>query len=1851
MKRDLKHKLADVCGISILALGIGLSVAKPAIELTQAVVPQSTVFAKKKGSTDGGSKKTDKKTDNKKGGSSSGDGGDGSSGGSGGSSGQGDSYSFYHLASSAATYFDASQNPDIKSIKFRDAVTMSQPQYFGNAGGFIGYEDSQYDKQNWIGSVTSALSSSAQGHSYNTYPNQVEDIGDTSKNGVKTDKGTTNVKGATNDLYYYALFGHALANMGLDSTAPQEGITSIFRWLFGIIMMIFYAAAISVPLIFAGVGKFLQIFNPFQFFAPKFIGKSPAAYHFADPFTRASKQAGGLVNSIPGVGKVWEGLSHFLGDIYTNCQEAGLMVTIPACLIIAITMLVLGRASRGRGVSMLKKVLIRAVIIMMGVPIFADFYTSAVNQLSLGKDTNIAANTVLGSTFEDFEDWAANTRLALPVGTSISVTNLREQPEGQVVQPTDSNSKTTTDVRTLSRKINSIAGTGLLTDNTDNSDPSNNVWEDAKKSKSMSKSEKEMRQHQLTAGFLMLAKYISGAKFTAAQYETQYKSHLDASPAQATRTNQRGSKPVKGSKPSADNSARARILKGIKYLAADPGVFYKDKVAYFTPNQQPKDAKNGWVNFLWNAGTTGNGKNANSVGTNVNPGTQVIQAGSGSYDKDQQVGNAKAGTIMFKGNGKTHHLKDDNYNYGLSSLSLYNYLTTEFSDSTITVYSPNKISSMFVMKEHHSVNLVGSGINQVCYYLNALVLFIAITIIGWGYALATLTGVLSSELRSLMHMPVMLLGGLNAAAKFFATVMVMIIQIFTTIFLYEIAIQFLEVINIGSAPLFKTAANNIGRGGRGSGVIMFAAQNPLTNVMGTLIYLIIATLITLGMAIVALKSRGKFVRAMSEWIGDLIDKLLMTGTYNPQISNSYMTQNGGASQEIQNSMDTGDNLSQGFNDGMSTGDNNNTEGVSNNNANSDNNSTEVNNGGGSGSSPSEAKNAIGDDGGESGGAKGFGNQGIPAEAANGDSEGTPTAETKGNASSGQANGSENQASGPINESEINSDGNSQSNDQTSAQNANSDQTGAQDSVNNDTSSANNASKTMVNNQGSPSTHATSENANNNDESVNHSLENNATEQMAGKDNENTEPRSNQGAAINHDGTGSGSNSDNASGEAPEQSAINADSQNNEINQTNGDIANGESNSSESQLADGTSPALSDASQVGQDAIKGADTVGQSAVNAEHNMGENINPDNSVNNDNNADSQSNEINQTNGDIANGESNNSESQSAEGTNPAIIGAAKVGQEALKGADTVRQSAVNAEHNMGENINPDNSINSDNNVDNSQDNDSASSMVRNDQLNEQSAENSNNPYNKSDAHDLNNQQIHQNAQNVNSQNAGTRNLNAQNSQNKAGQHMNVNGGSTNMHNMSNETSQNSNSNNAPKSVNSLANNNSNSPKMANSSVNSTSSAPKNVNSSANNNTNGPKLANSSVNSVHNGPKNANSSANNHANSSANNQANSPKMANSSVNSMHNAPKTVNSQNSSSKVNSVNSSRTVNNNGTRANGLSGNHQSAAKTANGMHNSQNNLNASRANAVNGARGAQSSLNGARANGINNVKGAQNSLNGTRANGINNARGAQNSLNETRANGINNVKGTQSSLNGTRANGINNTRGTQNSQMNTGARNLNQSAIKMPNGQMAKGQVASLPKQTAQNGQIRPMSAQTVKNAQVNAEKAQGVRQGMNKPYQYTPNRTFAKGLAQKAIGAGKIIATPATLARTGSISATMASVQNGHKLINQGNSNIASARNMRQTAHASRESINNVIQQAQSKSSAVSGNTNNGRPMQNATIKNSQTAQEAAKTADAAEQAGQTAQAAQDNAIHAPEKTAPLDLDDVSDNARNKLF
>ena len=85
---------------------------------------------------------------------------------------------------------------------------------------------------------------------------------------------------------------------------------------------------------------------------------------------------------------------------------------------------------------------------------------------------------------------------------------------------------------------------------------------------------------QAGVGFSMLGRYMGGVRYTAPDYETQYKSNLDSS----------------GGK----DSQRAKKLRGIKYLT-DPEKFSKDKKAYFSTQNDPGDVKkNGEVSFVHN---------------------------------------------------------------------------------------------------------------------------------------------------------------------------------------------------------------------------------------------------------------------------------------------------------------------------------------------------------------------------------------------------------------------------------------------------------------------------------------------------------------------------------------------------------------------------------------------------------------------------------------------------------------------------------------------------------------------------------------------------------------------------------------------------------------------------------------------------------------------------------------------------------------------------------------------------------------------------------------------------------------------------------------------------------------------------------------------------------------------------------------------------------------------------------------------------------------------------------------------------------------------------------------------------
>ena len=754
----------------VLMLVLGVTLSLPAVTIANSLLHVNTVvYAEKEKDKD----KSKEQSNNEQNGGNNNNGS-----GNGNESGNNDDYSFYHLASSAATYYNGTQNPDL-GVKFEEGAGKSKVN-MNDAGGMLGYADPQYDKNNWIGSVVAGLSNSATRFTYNNFRT-----------------------GELQGLYHYAMYGRALTAMGLDSTAQQGAFNDIMRFLAGGLLMIVYTFAVSVPFIFKAVGMLLTYLNPFQFFiAP---GNDAISGHYANWFNQASQSGNPLQQNIAS-------MAQSIVGIYQAAQQIGLFFTVPLLLIITIAMwLLLNNVNKGTG---LKRVIMRTLVIVMGVPLLADLYTSTLDDFTKTASQDPAANVILASTFTDFQGWASNNRLAMPKGDKIVIT-----PNGQGGEVQDSS----TSVRKLSRDINRISNNGLLVKG-QVTDTDNDIW---------NKTNADQNGSQAGVGFSMLGRYMGGVRYTAPDYETQYKSKLKS-----------------GDK----NSERAKKLRGIKYLT-DPEKFSKDKKAYFSTQNDPGDVKkNGEVSFVHNG-------LPNSL--------TVSQKGNSAADISNN-------TMTFTGNGNS---ADKNTN-GLSSLALYNYLTSTFDSSGVTVYSSNKATSSFVMEQHHAVNLVGTGFLSFGYYINALVLFAAIALIGWGYAIGLLSSLLVNEFAMFLHMPIAMTGILSSASKMITAVFIIILQIFVTMFLYSLATDFLMMLNLGTSSALSNT-NIFGTNGGSMILTPIIGAKLASQSLGTVIYLIISTLLTAFFAFIALKARGAFIKTMGQVIGQNMDKLLMTGNYDP----------------------------------------------------------------------------------------------------------------------------------------------------------------------------------------------------------------------------------------------------------------------------------------------------------------------------------------------------------------------------------------------------------------------------------------------------------------------------------------------------------------------------------------------------------------------------------------------------------------------------------------------------------------------------------------------------------------------------------------------------------------------------------------------------------------------------------------------------------------------------------------------------------------------------------------------------------------------------------------------------------
>ena len=700
--------------------------------------------------------------------------------------GKTEKYDFYTLSSNVTAYFSDAVKPGTKTGLSADEGWTTIAQNPSEGGDFLGYGDDN------ISSFTGWLVSKTTGAS-NT-------VGYDSLRAISSDSdgNKTSLQGALG----YAQYGSLLNAMGLDSTSTGIGL-HLENMIFGFVMMLLYLLAGGIDTIFSAVVWILDLLNPFRMF---FQAVSVSSASLADGMTDGQ--------GVP----VWmQSLSTWVSDWYQVLVNMSWTVLMPLFLVTFVTSAFLWK--KGQALSGLKKVLVRVVFLAFGLPLIGSLYTAT---LSTMKDASagagMGATRVVVSTFVDFENWAKNSRLAVPQGATLAWDGLTQAPTGYSVNK----------LRQTTAAINGLAQHEAFKDVSSLGVSSlGSITIEAAKADESQDSGVNYKTYGATMG--MLLRYATAQRYEASDFETAVKGTLG----QAAASN------------------------------SDNGTLVKSCATTWFGVQTDGSTK---------AGESGDNQKCDKLKASDNP-VLTVAPGSGLkadlgetgsvYTFTTPGGSDSPGARVVKGGERV--------NANLSALSMYNYLNTSFDKNALTVYSSSNTVSQATREYHASVNLVGSsGVNWL-YWLNASTTLFCFVVLGLGYALGMLTGAVRNTLRIITAVPFATLGSLAAIAKVLIYTFTMITEIIGTMFIYRLVQEFIVSVPSIFEGGLEHMYNSLGGFGdylRNSGYV-------------TLFTAIVSTVVLFLLTVKMMHFRGAFVKGLNEAVTKIVDKFLDVNVLPP----------------------------------------------------------------------------------------------------------------------------------------------------------------------------------------------------------------------------------------------------------------------------------------------------------------------------------------------------------------------------------------------------------------------------------------------------------------------------------------------------------------------------------------------------------------------------------------------------------------------------------------------------------------------------------------------------------------------------------------------------------------------------------------------------------------------------------------------------------------------------------------------------------------------------------------------------------------------------------------------------------
>lgn len=734
-------------------------------------------------------------------------------------------YSYYRMSQAGAEFF-------IETMSSRDFTVFetigykSKDNRIANVGGLLGYVDPD----------SSTLSGSAGIVSKNVtvYNSEfLEGLYQSYGNGAPSYVGTS-------VLIEYQAFGQLLNDLGIDEitfggAAEDGGTRLIISWAYRLL----YLASIMLNVFFNLVFTLLGYANPFRLFEG--VADSMPTDASINTVVEGNAIGGDVITSVNDGIKV---VKEFISSFYDALHGMSLFVILPISLAITLFMLLVWKQGKGI-VGTLKNYLIRLTFVVIGLPLLFACYSTVIDLMgTFTVAENSVSTKVVMSTFCNFEEWAKANLSTTFLYTDSAIGSLTDNRDSGMVDASSAEK-----IRALCANIN-----GNVYKSTENNNAAFKVENTIAQYHTTllnpnNTSDSAAKSETIRNVMGLLEQYGNGSLFTSGDYAMYRESGSDPYNVGFYNVNQHRD----------DHIALSTI--SIHKAGFDPdkivqfheqyGAKVVDKTAEEMKNMVTARFKNSTeYPSIWNDGTL----STNDVNVNGSDGTG-----------DELT--------LHVNNGGGH----------LSTMSMYNFLNSNFENGSISVYAPSLSSDEAALCNHYSVTCAGKGLLEWIYVLDGLVLLASITIIGYCYGASMLFSNFKAIFKLVPNVLTGMIGSMRGIAGAVILTFALIIEIIGTCLVYCIANEFLFLIyQLVEIPLSKLME-----------VVTFGAANhailSVTANISPILLGVVSIYVIWQFICYALKWRYAIVQATTEAATAMVNKFLGTAVSAPNLSTSAAT--------------------------------------------------------------------------------------------------------------------------------------------------------------------------------------------------------------------------------------------------------------------------------------------------------------------------------------------------------------------------------------------------------------------------------------------------------------------------------------------------------------------------------------------------------------------------------------------------------------------------------------------------------------------------------------------------------------------------------------------------------------------------------------------------------------------------------------------------------------------------------------------------------------------------------------------------------------------------------------------------